>query len=65
MIADMQEYIRQIREMVSNRLDLTRNVEDDEIREVIAYIVLEESKRQYLSLTEKRQVMEGVFNSMR
>ena len=65
MIADMQEYIRQIREMVSNRLDLTRNVEDDEIREVIADIVLEESKRQYLSLTEKRQVMEGVFNSMR
>ncbi len=61
----MQEYIRQIREMVSNRLDLTRNVEDDEIREVIADIVLEESKRQYLSLTEKRQVMEGVFNSMR
>ena len=36
MIADMQEYIRQIREMVSNQLDLTRNVEDDEIREVIA-----------------------------
>lgn len=65
MIADMQEYIRQIREMVSNRLDLTRNVEDEEIREVIADIVLEESKRQYLSLTEKRQVMEGVFNSMR
>ena len=65
MIADMQEYIRQIREMVSNRLDLTRNVEDDEIREVIADIVLEESKRQYLSLAEERQVMEGVFNSMR
>ncbi len=65
MIADMQEYIRQIREMVSNQLDLTRNVEDDEIREVIAALVLEESKKQYLSLTEKRQVMEGVFNSMR
>lgn len=65
MIADMQEYIRQIREMVSNQLDLTRNVEDDEIREVIAELVLEESKKQYLSLTEKRQVMEGVFNSMR
>ena len=65
MIADMQEYIRQIREMVSNQLDLTRSVEDDEIREVIAALVLEESKKQYLSLTEKRQVMEGVFNSMR
>ncbi|MCI8269699.1 MAG: CpaF family protein [Lachnospiraceae bacterium] len=65
MIENMQEYIKKIREMVSDRLDLTRNVEDDEIREVIANIVMEESRRQYLSLTEKREVMEGVFNSMR
>ncbi len=65
MIENMQEYIKQIREKVSDRLDLTRNVEDDEIREVIANIVMEESRRQYLSLSEKREVMEGVFNSMR
>ena len=61
----LQEYIRQVREMVAGRLDLTRNVEDDEIRETIAAIVAEESKRQYLSLKEKREIMEGVFNSMR
>lgn len=65
MIENMQKYILQIREMVAKRLDLTRNVEDEEIREVIADIVMEESKRQYLSLNEKREVMEGVFNSMR
>ena len=51
--------------MVSERLDLTRYVDDDEIREVIAAIVTEESRQQYLSLTEKREIMEGVFNSMR
>lgn len=65
MSMNMSEYIKQIREVVSKRLDLTRNVEDDEIREVIAEIVMEESRRQFLSLTEKRTVMEGVFNSMR
>lgn len=65
MIENMQKYILYIREMVAKRLDLTRNVEDEEIREVIADIVMEESKRQYLSLNEKREVMEGVFNSMR
>lgn len=65
MIEDMQAYIKQIREMVSGRLDMTRNVEDDDIHEVIAEIVMEESRRRYLSLTEKREVMEGVFNSMR
>ncbi len=65
MIENMQAYARQIRELVSERLDLTRNVSDDEIREVIAEIVMEESRKQYLTLTEKKEVMEGVFNSMR
>lgn len=65
MIEHMQEYIQYVRELVGKRLDLTRNVDDDEIREVIAEIVMEESRRQYLSLTEKRELMEGVFNSMR
>ena len=65
MIQDMQAYAKRIREMVSDRLDLTRNVSDDEIREAIAAIVTEESRRQYMSLTEKKTLMEGVFNSMR
>ena len=65
MSIEISEYTRQIREMVSQRLDLTRNVEDDEIREVIAAVVTEESRQRYLSLSEKRAVMEGVFNSMR
>lgn len=65
MIENMQEYIRQIREMVSRRLDLTRDVNDDEIREVISEIVMEESKRRYLSLGEKKDIMESVYNSMR
>ena len=65
MTEHIQEYIRQVREMVAGRLDLTRNVDDDEIREMIAAIVAEESKRSYLSLKEKREIMEGVFNSMR
>lgn len=65
MIENMQDYIRKIRELVADRLDLTRNVEDEEIRQVIADVVQEESRKQYLSLAEKRETMEGVFNSMR
>ncbi len=61
----MQEYIKRVRELVVGCLDLTRNVEDDEIRRVIAEVVAEESRRSYLSLSEKREVMESVFNSMR
>lgn len=65
MIEDMQQWIRQIREIVSNRLDLTRNISDDEIRGVISDIVMEQSRQQYMSLNEKKTLMEGVFNSMR
>ncbi len=65
MVENMSEYIRRIREMVAGRLDLTHNVDDEEIRQVISEIVMEESRRQYLSLTEKKELMEGVFNSMR
>ncbi len=65
MIEDMPKYIKSVREMVAKRLDLTRNVKDDEIHQAIADIVTEESQQHYMSLAEKREVMEGVFNSMR
>ena len=65
MIENMQEYIKRIREMVADRLDLTRDIDDEQIRDVITEIVMEESKRQYLSLNEKKEIMESVFNSMR
>lgn len=65
MIENIRDYQKKIREMVSERLDLTRNVSDDDIQAAIAQIVAEESKKKYLSLTEKKEIMEGVFNSMR
>ncbi len=57
--------MKEVREQVSQNLDLTRNVKDDEIREMIAQVVMQISRQRYLSLNEKKEVMEGVFNSMR
>lgn len=65
MIENMQEYIKKVREIVSRRLDLTRYVDDEEIHQVISEVVREEAQKSYMTLTEKREVMEGVFNSMR
>lgn len=62
---DLQDYIRRVREEVAGRLDLTRNVSDDEIREVIFQIVQNESAGQRMTLSEKKLAIEGVFNSMR
>ena len=51
---DPQDYIRRVREEVAGRLDLTRNVSDDEIREVIFQIVQNESAGQRMTLSEKK-----------
>lgn len=65
MIENITEYIQNIRIIVSDRLDLTRDLTDDEIREVISEIIAEKSQEKYLSLSEKKAVMDGVYNSMR
>lgn len=65
MIEDITAYNMDVRKTVSERLDLTRDLSDDEIREVISEVIAEKSREQYLSLSEKKNVMDGVFNSMR
>ena len=65
MSGNLEELMKEVREQVSQNLDLTRNVKDDEIREMIAQVVMQISRQRYLSLNEKKEVMEGVFNSMR
>lgn len=59
------EYIQSVRLAVSDRLDLTRDLSDDDIREVISQVIAEKSQEKYLSLTIKKAIMDGVFNSMR
>lgn len=61
----MNEYIQNVRAIVSDRLDLTHDLTDDEIREVISDIIAEKSQEKYLTLLEKKAVMDGVYNSMR
>ena len=61
----MDEFIGRVRRLVSDRLDLLKEASDDEIRETISQVVLELSREQFLTLNEKKTVLEGVFNSMR
>ena len=65
MADETREYISQIREMVSQRLGLNYEVSDDEIRDMISEAVAEKSRQQYLTLKQKKEILDGVFNSMR
>ena len=65
MIENMDAFIARVRRLVSDRLDLLKEASDDEIRETISQVVMELSREQFLTLNEKKTVLEGVFNSMR
>lgn len=65
MIENLTEYIQNVRKIVSDRLDLTHDLTDDEIREIISGVIAEKSREKYLSLSDKKAVMDGVYNSMR
>lgn len=62
---DMQELITQARRVLSDRIDLTRTLSDEDVRQAIEEIIAEQSRAQYLSLREKKVLMDGVFQSMR
>ena len=65
MIEDLNEYIMEVRAEVSDRMDLSSDFNDDDIMRVIGEIIAERSRVKYLTLSEKKAVMDGVFNSMR
>lgn len=65
MTENMAEYIAGLRKIVSNRIDLTRDLTDEDIRDVISDIIKEQSAERYIPLKEKKEIMDGIFNSMR
>lgn len=65
MIEDMNEFSYLIKKQVAERMDLTRNIEDEEVKEIINSIIKEKSKESYITITEKKELFDRVFNSMR
>ena len=55
----------QIKSEILNRLDLQRDMEDDEVLDIIESIVMEKSSARYYSVAERKQLTERVFNSIR
>lgn len=65
MIEDISAYSLGVRKIVSERLDLTRDLSDDEIRSIISAVISEKSQEEYLCLSDKKYIFDNVFNSMR
>jgi len=55
----------QIKGEILGRLDLHRDMEDEEVLDTIEDIVLEKSARRYFTINERKRLTERVFNSIR
>jgi len=62
---DMENLIRQLKLNISSNIDLSRDMTDNEIMELITDAVFERSKQTYIDFSAKREIIERIFNSMR
>ncbi|HBV98708.1 MAG: pilus assembly protein [Peptococcaceae bacterium BICA1-7] len=64
-IADEIELVNHLKEEVTRRIDLGRDLSDDEIVDVITEVVFEASRGSYIDIKRKKSIIGAVFNSMR
>jgi pilus assembly protein CpaF len=57
--------VKCVRDELGIRLDLSRDMGDDEIREAITNTVIDFSRQNYINLSEKQHIIATVFNSLR
>ena len=57
--------INEIKKQIKETIDLRKDFSDEEIRELITNIVFEKTGKYYLSVSEKKEIIDDIFNSMR
>ena len=61
----MDELLELIRQKVFAEMDMTRDMSDDEIRELIHSVISQEAKQQSISIKERIRLEEQTYNSLR
>lgn len=64
-VEEKNRLINEIKKQVNDSIDLRKDFTDEEIRELITSIVFEKSKESYLNVSEKKEITDTIFNSMR
>ncbi len=54
-----------LKQRVMEQIDFTREITDDEVREMIHLILADESRREYLSLADRERTAKELFDSIR
>ena len=56
---------QELQEMVIKKIDLSRELRDEEILEVIDEVILSQSSKSYVSMQDKRRIRKEIFNAIR
>ena len=59
------ELAEKLKEQLIRRIDLSRDLSDEDLKEIITAMVLEEYSRQQISLKEKLRISRELFHSVR
>lgn len=64
-IEELELVIQEVKGIVRDSVDLTKDTNDDEVLDLITSTVFEKSRKQYISVKDKQIIVNTVFNSMR
>ena len=56
---------QELQDMVIKKIDLSRELRDEEILEVIDEVIVSQSSKSYISMQDKRRIRKEIFNSIR
>ncbi len=62
---EKDKLLTELKRYIGESIDLSKDFSDEEIREIISNAVFERSKELYLSIGEKKEIIDAIFNSMR
>ncbi|MCR4909079.1 MAG: CpaF family protein [Lachnospiraceae bacterium] len=62
---DLTALKEELRSLILPKIDLTRDVDDEEIGEIIDELILSRSKTEFLSLEERLRLRQEIFDSIR
>ncbi|WP_334303773.1 CpaF family protein [Vallitalea sp.] len=54
-----------LKDIVRNRIDLTKDPTDEDIRDIIDEVIKEKSREEYISITKRYELGDKLFNSIR
>lgn len=64
-LEDKENLIRDIKSAVSGSIDLKKDISDEEVKDLVTRTVFDKSRQYYLNMSEKREIIDKIFNSMR